>query len=359
MIALKKDMSLKIQLQNDIQELENYKNIYMQKIYEYKEGTNYINSLLKEKQCTQMTDTLSKNSEEKIKIYNTQVLKIERNLEILNDLMERIDNLSKDELTKIINKYNKKYSEIKRNININIFNCEPNIEDNFKQNIQEKYNVYEKSKEAVEINDMKNDETKEEIESNDMKNDETKEEIVRDMNDNLTHVENSEDINEENKIQNNDTLLISEILNAVVLPYTAEEVLEILKNENETYKTAEEVIKDKFTRPLSDYRVQFWSRYNETIKLLTVRQDYKLGESIPLALEIMRKRFLHPAIISACRSLDELDVYLDCLDKNEVDDFKIFKIKYELHPILVKNNGKDKKNSLFTFFSMKPKSKEI
>ena len=345
MIALKKDMPLKIQLQNDIQELENYKNIYMQKIYEYKEGTNYINSLLKEKQCTQMTDTLSKNSEEKIKIYNTQVLKIERNLEILNDLMERIDNLSKGELTKIINKYNKKFNEIKRNIYINIFNSEPNLEYNIKQNIQEKNNLYEKAKK--------------EIESNDIKKDETKEEKVRDINNNLTHVENSEDINEKNEIQNNDTLLISEILNAVVLPYTAEEVLEILKNENETYKTAEEVIKDKFTRPLSDYRVQFWSRYNETIKLLTVRQDYKLGESIPLALEIMRKRFLHPAIISACRSLDELDVYLDCLDKNEVDDFKIFKIKYELHPILVKNNGKDKKNGFFKFFSMKPKSKEI
>ena len=49
MIALKKDMSLKIQLQNDIQELENYKNIYMQKIYEYKEGTDYINILSKER----------------------------------------------------------------------------------------------------------------------------------------------------------------------------------------------------------------------------------------------------------------------------------------------------------------------
>ncbi|MBR1802569.1 MAG: hypothetical protein IJ777_01165 [Clostridia bacterium] len=342
MIVLKKDMPLKIQLQNDIQELENYKNTYMQKIYEYKEGTNYINSLLKEQECTQMTDTLSKNSEEKIKIYNTQVLKIERNLEVLNDMLENIDNLNKDELIKNIKKYNKKYTEIKRNISINSINFEPNMVENFQQNIQEKH--------------IENKETKEEVVSNDMKNVLTNKETMGDMNNNLSHIENSDNNNE---IQNNDTLLISEILNAVVLPYTAEEVLEILKNESETYKTAEEVIKDKFTRPLSDYRVQFWSRYNETIKLLTVRQDYKLGESIPLALEIMRKRFLHPAIISACRSLDELDVYLDCLDKNEVDDFKIFKIKYELHPILVKNNGKDKKNGFFKFFSMKPKSKEI
>ena len=53
---------------------------------------------------------------------------------------------------------------------------------------------------------------------------------------------------------------------------------------------------------------------------------------------MMKKRFLHPAIISACRSLKDLDVYLDCLDKNEIDDFKVFKIKYEVYPMLVKNN---------------------
>ena len=50
---------------------------------------------------------------------------------------------------------------------------------------------------------------------------------------------------------------------------------------------------------------------------------------------MMKKRYLHPAIITACRNLDELDVYLDCLEKNELDDFKIFKIKYELHPLVI------------------------
>ena len=54
----------------------------------------------------------------------------------------------------------------------------------------------------------------------------------------------------------------------------------------------------------------------------------------------MKKRFLHPAIISACRNLNELDVYIDCLDKNELDDFKIFKIKYELYPMVVKQKNK-------------------
>ena len=344
MISLKNGIPLKNQLQYEIQKLKDYKNIYEQKIYEYKEVNNYINSLLKEQQSVQMTEILLKNSKEKMNIYNSQILKIEGNLEIIYNLLENIDNLSKNKLTKSINKYNKKYGKIETNINIYIFNSEQNIENNSQQHIQEEQKVYKK--------------TKEKVKSNDMENNETKYEIIKDINNNLNNKENSENINEKIEIQNNDTLLISEILNAVVLPYTAEEILEILKNENESYKTVEEVIKDKFTRRLSDYRVQFWSRYNETIKLLTVRQDYKLGESIPLALEIMGIRFLHPAIISACRSLDELDVYLDCLEKNEVDDFKIFKIKYELHPMLVKDGSKNKKNSLFKFFSMKLKSKE-
>ena len=62
---------------------------------------------------------------------------------------------------------------------------------------------------------------------------------------------------------------------------------------------------------------------------------------------MMRKNLLHPAIISACRTLNELDVYLDCLDKNELEDFKIFNVKYELYPMVVKsyNNGKRAKHS--------------
>ena len=260
MIFLKKDIPLKVQIQKDIQELENCKNNYMQKICEYKEGTNDINSLLNEPQCVQMNDTVLKNSKEKIKIYNTQILKIERNLALLNDMLENVDNLNEDELIDNLKNYNKEFIEIKRNIDINIFNSEPNKDDNFQQNIQKNYNV--------------NKETKEEVVGNEMNNVVENEETSGNMNNNLSHIEKSDDINE---IQNNDTLLISEILNAVLLPYTAEEVLEILENENETYKTAEEVIIDKFTRPLSDYKFQFWSRYNETIKLLTVRQKYCLS----------------------------------------------------------------------------------
>lgn len=138
-------------------------------------------------------------------------------------------------------------------------------------------------------------------------------------------------------IDNNDTLLISEVLNKVILPYTGEEVEKIIEDENNEFSTKEQVIDAIFTKPLSDYKYQAKSRYNETIKLVKNSEDFGAVNSISFALEMMRKRYLHPAIITACRNVEELYVYLDCLEKNELDDFKIFNIKYELHPIVVKN----------------------
>ena len=99
---------------------------------------------------------------------------------------------------------------------------------------------------------------------------------------------------------------------------------------------ADEVVVSNFTRPLSDFKIPWVSRFRETMKLAK-RCNYSKLDSITLSLEMMNKRFLHPAIIAACRTLDELDVYLDCLDKNELDQFKIFKIKYVFHPVLLKS----------------------
>ena len=48
----------------------------------------------------------------------------------------------------------------------------------------------------------------------------------------------------------------------------------------------------------------------------------------------MFKYNLNPIIIAACRNLEELDIYLDCLDENELFDFNCFKIRFEVAPKL-------------------------
>ena len=45
---------------------------------------------------------------------------------------------------------------------------------------------------------------------------------------------------------------------------------------------------------------------------------------------------LYPAIITACKNLDELDIYLAYLETGEVDKFRIFDIVYQLSPALSK-----------------------
>ena len=140
-------------------------------------------------------------------------------------------------------------------------------------------------------------------------------------------------------MKNNDTLLISEVLDKVILPYTAEEVRKIIDDENNDFENEQQVIDNIFTRPLGEYKLQAKSRYNETIKLAKKSEKCGMIDTISLALEMMKKRYLHPAIITACRSIEELNTYLDCLDKDELDDFKIFNIKYELHPMVVKDRG--------------------
>ena len=45
-----------------------------------------------------------------------------------------------------------------------------------------------------------------------------------------------------------------------------------------------------------------------------------LKEAIELGFELMFQSDLNPAVIAACKDLDELDIYLDCLDDNELEE---------------------------------------
>lgn len=207
-------------------------------------------------------------------------------------------------------------------------------DNNYNKNYSFKYCIektekVEKTKEYKQIVDEKIEQKIQE--KNHFKNyDEVKEE-------NLAKDISVENILMDDEIKDNCTLLISEIQNKVFLPYTREEVEGILQNEY--YEDAQSVINDKFVKPFSEYKNLYGARIRETYKLLTEREKYTKLDATEIVLELFKNKYLHPAIISACRNLDELDVYLDCLAKNELEDFKIFEIKYELYPIVVKKLG--------------------
>ena len=125
------------------------------------------------------------------------------------------------------------------------------------------------------------------------------------------------------------TLIISETQKKVILPYNINIVNEILQN-NARYHSIDEVVNKLYTRPISYYRFSAMARFKEAYKLVKNKEKSSIFKALALGFELFGNYSLHPAIITACNSLDELDIYLACLDENDLDDFKFFNIKYEV-----------------------------
>lgn len=123
-------------------------------------------------------------------------------------------------------------------------------------------------------------------------------------------------------------LVISETRKAVVLPYSEKELQKTLRDRPE-YADLRELIEKEYTVPLSRYKFGCIARYKEAFVLVRKREKGSVLSAFGLALEMFFTRLLHPAIITACKNRDWLDVYLDCLNKNELDDFPFFEIRYE------------------------------
>ena len=79
--------------------------------------------------------------------------------------------------------------------------------------------------------------------------------VLTDLESDITNLENmlSEANDDKQQMVDNNTLLISEIQNKVVLPYTIDDLQKILDT-NKKYNTFEEIIEDLFTIPISNYK---------------------------------------------------------------------------------------------------------
>lgn len=134
-------------------------------------------------------------------------------------------------------------------------------------------------------------------------------------------------------ITDNRCLIISEMKDKVFLPYTIDEVKQIYEKEKNKYQSFQEIIDDKFTMPLSKYKNPALARFREAFNLMKYKEKESLSRCLDLALELMFNRLLNPAVITACKNLDELDIYLDYLSTNELNKFTIFDVKYEIAPM--------------------------
>lgn len=161
-------------------------------------------------------------------------------------------------------------------------------------------------------------------------------------NDNLvidSVVENTEEIiesfttKEKSKLfqmKDNKTLLISEFKNKTFLPYTVDELLN--RFDAKKYDTIEELIDKEFTISNDHYKFPIIARFKEAYKLIRKKEHGTRRKALNLGFELMFNFYLNPSIITACKNLEQLNIYLDCLEENELSKFSCFDIVYEVSP---------------------------
>lgn len=138
-----------------------------------------------------------------------------------------------------------------------------------------------------------------------------------------------------NVYKDNNVLLISEVQGKVFLPYKIDDLNKIIEH-NKTFKDINELIEKNYVIPITRFRIPAIARFRESFELMKYKEKAPLPQCLSLSLELSMNSLLNPAIISACKNLDELDIYLDYLENNELEKFKIFEIKYEMFPAKIK-----------------------
>ena len=165
---------------------------------------------------------------------------------------------------------------------------------------------------------------------------------------NYSDIQNNNDNDKDSKVSsissnntelhkyNEKTLIISETTGKVILPFELSKLQKDLENSNNKYSSVDEIINKYYSLPIALYKNPFIARFRESYRLMRYKEKSTIKEAFDLGLELMFNYNLHPAIITACKNLDELDIYLDYLDSGETDKFKIFKIRFEVLPAIVK-----------------------
>ena len=188
---------------------------------------------------------------------------------------------------------------------------------NLKEKINSYFSTYEEIKKDIMLADIEVDRFVKRINSSNGKKSE----------------EVSEEISDGN-IQNNNTLIISEKDNKVFLPYTVSEIQSYMEKYPKEYKSLEYVINKEFILPL-DYYTNHPSlaRFREAYSLIRDREAKSVFDALKYALNIMFKYDLNPAIISACKTEEALNLYIECLENKDLSKFNLFKIEFRLNPL--------------------------
>ncbi len=139
-------------------------------------------------------------------------------------------------------------------------------------------------------------------------------------------------IGNEQQVEENDTLLISEREGKVYLPYKVVDLEKYISSYPNEYENYQDVISREFVLPLEIFmKNQTLSRFKETYELIRNREFKSMVKAVRYSTKLMFRYELNPAIIAACKSQKELELYLNCMQNNSLEDFDCFNIKFDLN----------------------------
>lgn len=305
----------KLFLENRKNSQSNYKSIILQYI------NNFIDFNSVDIDSTSSVLKFLENLKDCLEFCSTNISNIETIIVNFDKVISAIQN-NDSNVEEIINNYNKTYSELNTIIMKNTLDIEQCILS-IAEKSELKFSNKNSEKNAEESATKKEEDNKPIIKNTE------KEKSAENSDNSQTSSDNTKEYKE-------NTLIISETSHKVFLPYYLSDLEEILKENPEKYSSFDDLINQKYTIPISHYKNPFVSRFKEAFKLMRNKEKSSIIDAFELGTELMFESNLYPAIITACKNLDELDIYLDYLDSGETDKFKCFNIEFELPPALIK-----------------------
>ncbi len=272
----------------------------------------------------ELKDTFSK--------INDDIVKLLINAEEISDNKENyIENIQK--LKHMVNDFSIKSNELRSKILLN----DIKINTFFSKNVVKKY----LSSFDIEINFKDTDSSFDNTNSyskdkkcNHIFRENLANNIEKELTNNKNNAMQNIYLDNEQNFEENDTLLVSEKLKKVFLPYSKNEISLYLEQYPDSYKSYQDVVNKEFVLSLDYYmKHPVVSRFREAYSLVRDRESKSVIDAFKFAIDIMFHYSLNPVIIAACKTQEQLEHYITCLNKNKLDEFNDFKIKYEITPL--------------------------
>lgn len=328
-LFVEKDFKFIDSIDKELQNLNNQINTQTEKREYIVKFINNINTYLEQNDSSIENHKMSELHTNASKILE----RVNENINLLNSLESTLKTLNQTIINFLIYVDSNKEEDYKDNIQL----------QEIKNSINNYSNILTDANEKILLNDIKiyyfteNSISKNFLTDFSLSSDnssiyDTTEEIDTSISTSSTILDES--VSEQVSFEDNYTLVISEIRNEVILPYKVSEINEYINQFPTSYNSFEDVVKKEFVLPLDYYmKHPVIARFRETYSLIRDREVKSIVEALKYAIDLMFKYELNPAIIAACKTQEQLENYLECLESNKLDNFKDFKIKFEINPL--------------------------